>query len=383
MKERLDQLDGLRAIAALSVLAFHFTTRYDQVLVHAAPPAFEVPWGGYGVHLFFVISGFVILMTIERGAGPAAFVRSRFARLFPTYWVAVLGTWLLLRFAALPGHQRSVPELLANLTMVHGYFGIASVDGVYWSLGVELLFYLWMLLLACTGALRRPMTVIASAAALCIAAGTAARLAETAVPWTADTLLLLKWAPWFGLGMLAYLGSQGRDGGWPAGLATGALCVAAIAVRGPPADVAVALASAALVRLAAQRRLPVLGARPLVAIGVASYPLYLVHEKIGWLTMLGLQERGLDPTLSIAVATLAAIAVAWALHRAVERPTQAWLRGRPGRTIGSAPRAVQPRAGWAIGLLAILAVLGVGGRWSITAMRSEPPVREPVAAVDP
>jgi peptidoglycan/LPS O-acetylase OafA/YrhL len=77
---RLEQPDGLRAVAALSVVGFHFTTRYDAALVHAQPLPFGLPFGHLGVALFFVISGFVILMTIDRARSPSDFVFARASR---------------------------------------------------------------------------------------------------------------------------------------------------------------------------------------------------------------------------------------------------------------------------------------------------------------
>jgi peptidoglycan/LPS O-acetylase OafA/YrhL len=70
----------------------------------------------------------------------------------------------------MPGYQRSLPDIAVNLTMVQEYFGIASIDGAYWSLGVELLFYAWMLLLWHAGALRRPAVPIVAACAISLAA---------------------------------------------------------------------------------------------------------------------------------------------------------------------------------------------------------------------
>ncbi len=50
----------------------------------------EFRWGSYGPHLFFMISGFVIFMTLDRCRGPGDFIFSRFSRLNPLYWVGVL-----------------------------------------------------------------------------------------------------------------------------------------------------------------------------------------------------------------------------------------------------------------------------------------------------
>ena len=85
---RLTELDSLRGVAAACVVLFHLTFWYDSF--HISP--IQVPWSHYGVELFFVISGYVIFMTLNRARAMAEFVVSRVARLMPAYWTAVLLT---------------------------------------------------------------------------------------------------------------------------------------------------------------------------------------------------------------------------------------------------------------------------------------------------
>ena len=80
---RLLELDALRGIAAMAVMGFHYTTLYSHETGHLGELPFEVRYGNYGVHLFFMISGFVIFMTLERTRTAKDFIVSRFSRLFP------------------------------------------------------------------------------------------------------------------------------------------------------------------------------------------------------------------------------------------------------------------------------------------------------------
>lgn len=84
--DRLVEVDALRGVAALAVVLFHYTTRFTDLFQPGVPPAVSFPGGHYGVNLFFIISGFVIFMTLEKTARPLDFVVSRFSRLFPAYW---------------------------------------------------------------------------------------------------------------------------------------------------------------------------------------------------------------------------------------------------------------------------------------------------------
>ena len=66
--QRILELDALRGLAAVAVVFYHYTTRYGQLFGHRDSLTVSLPWGHYGVDLFFMLSGFVILMTLERTA---------------------------------------------------------------------------------------------------------------------------------------------------------------------------------------------------------------------------------------------------------------------------------------------------------------------------
>ena len=115
--DRLTALDGLRGIAALLVLLFHYTAKFPDFYPAALPPAFSFALGYYGVHLFFLISGFVILMSLERNRG-RGFIRSRFLRLYPLFWIAVAATYLVRVAGPLIENTVSPAEFVLNLTML-------------------------------------------------------------------------------------------------------------------------------------------------------------------------------------------------------------------------------------------------------------------------
>jgi len=72
---------GLRGIAALAVVVGHFTGTYNTRYPDDPAPIFDFPAGAFGVQLFFMISGFVILISAERARVPTDFVISRVSRL--------------------------------------------------------------------------------------------------------------------------------------------------------------------------------------------------------------------------------------------------------------------------------------------------------------
>src|SRR4030095_2287642 len=89
-KIRIGELDALRGLAALAVMIFHYTGHYGKNVGHVDRPLLELALGNYGVQLFFMISGFVIFMTIEKTRTAMDFVVTRFSRLYPAYWASLL-----------------------------------------------------------------------------------------------------------------------------------------------------------------------------------------------------------------------------------------------------------------------------------------------------
>lgn len=138
---RVDELDALRGIAALAVVFFHFTLgRPDK--------DFIFNFGSTGVDLFFIISGFVIFLSIQKVNSGKEFVINRISRLYPTYWACVIFSFLINVIYALVYHKKiGIIQFLGNLTMFQYYMGIPNLDGPYWTMIIEMIFYIAMLLL--------------------------------------------------------------------------------------------------------------------------------------------------------------------------------------------------------------------------------------------
>src|SRR6266567_3571227 len=158
--DRLRELDLLRFVAAMAVMMHHFTgVRYYTPWHDATkvfPAASKVTGYGYlGVQLFFVISGFVILMSAW-DRRPGDFAVSRFVRLFPAYWCAV-GLVLFVYYAT--GLSSGYPvskigpleRVLPNLTMLQTGVGAPDSESVYWTLWIEIHFYALIALMVWRG----------------------------------------------------------------------------------------------------------------------------------------------------------------------------------------------------------------------------------------
>ena len=327
ISRRLIEVDALRGLAALAVVLFHYTAKFNELFGPIPPPTLSFPDGHYGVNLFFIISGFVIFMTLEKTVRPMDFVVSRFSRLFPAYWVAVILTFSITHFLGLPGKLVDSTAALGNLIMIHGLFRIPHVDGVYWTLEVELLFYLGMFLLYRFGRLHLIHHALFGLLAMRLIYFVMARVFDIELPWTISRVLILKYIPWFALGISIYLTTSRR--GWdkcrrPALTATCAILTLLIVDSWFDAALAITLGTALF--LAATGYTSLLRHRTLVWLGSISYPLYLLHENIGWSLQLRLSRLGISTDITVLVAIAASLAMATALTRWVEQPAMRWIR---------------------------------------------------------
>lgn len=335
---RLAGLDGVRFLAAAGVVLFHYTVRDSQAWGRPVGEMFPrlgewVVYASLGPELFFVISGFVILMTAW-GRSVANVAASRVARLYPAYWASVLLTGALLLWIWPDGKDVTLGQVAVNLTMVQALFGVGNVDGVYWTLWTELRFYLIVVLLVAVGVTRRRVVVFAAvwpAVAL---------VADAVGPGWLRMVLVADYAPLFAAGMLLYvvyrdghtrvlwtliaantaaavwlvvpdqLAQQARNtGATPSGTVYAVLVVGCVVLVG-----AVTLTRVARVDW-----------RWLTAVGGLTYPLYLLHEHWGWWVIAHVHPF-LPPWAALAVATAFSLALAAAVHHGVERPVGPRLR---------------------------------------------------------
>lgn len=146
---RNGNLDIFRALAALSVVIFHFNA-YNYLGIDYLYNIFR--HGFYGVHIFFVISGYVVpLLIYNKGRTPLKikpFLQGRFFRLYPAYIASfVLMVLLGLVIGKLQGKNLDVEilrpvNLFSHLTLTADFIGSGWYSTIYWSLAIELQFYL-------------------------------------------------------------------------------------------------------------------------------------------------------------------------------------------------------------------------------------------------
>jgi peptidoglycan/LPS O-acetylase OafA/YrhL len=336
---RVVVLDGLRLVAATMVVFYHYVgvakakigqqgtaevlpwgTSAGNVFPRAAHDAAAFGWTG--VELFFLISGFVICMS-GWGRGPAEFFVSRISRLVPGYWAAIAITAaVLLAVPRLTGGIRP-GNVLTNLAMVQNSYGVPNLNPAFWTLFTELMFYLLFGLLAIWGISYRRMI------AFCVLWSVGSIVAAHSGDPMLRTVLIPSYSPYFVAGIAFYLIYR-----FGANLLLWAIVCYSwlLALNQPqpssawqvPAIVTVFFAVMALV---ATHRLDRIQWRWLTVAGVLTYPLYLVHQSIGFTAIYYLRDSLPAPVLVVCV-YLAMLALAWLIHRLVERPAGPFLRAK-------------------------------------------------------
>lgn len=139
---RIPELDALRGIAALLVVLYHFTAGYGAEFGWVGShPIINIRSAQVGVAIFFIISGFVIALTLERCRTVGDFAFGRFARLYPTFWFCALLTSTLIYVADFNPYNLNVAGFVSNFTMANGLTALPYPDPSYWTLTREISFY--------------------------------------------------------------------------------------------------------------------------------------------------------------------------------------------------------------------------------------------------
>jgi peptidoglycan/LPS O-acetylase OafA/YrhL len=334
---RISELDALRGLAAMAVVLHHYTCQIYRYTNDS-----KVFWNGFwmgqnGVQLFFAISGFVIFMTLERTNKGSDFFISRFSRLIPVFYFGICLTSLIVWISGAPQHFLRVSawwEIALNFTMVAQILRVHAIDPSYWTMQVELLFYVLMYLVWAAKLLRQIEYVLFGWIALSILS------AMEIIGPLASSLLILEHVPMFAIGMIAFRMSQGD---WRPLLHIPLLgmCVLAVVLGGNPYLMIAAVTVIWIMIVLAYGGLVFLRHPVLLWLGAISYPLYIIHQYIGIIIIFRLDALGLPRPVSVMLTIAMMLVLAEAIRRYVEQPAlrviRDWWRGRSRVTKTSMP----------------------------------------------
>lgn len=295
--------------------------------------------GGLGVALFFLISGFVIVQSVEK-VSAGQFLVQRFFRIVPTCMAAVvfvaLATLVFCHFThtSQPNSMRGI--FISGLAM-NFYNGDFSTIPVLWTLEVEISFYIFMVVMS----VLLPSRLVGNGLLLCslfcvlFVAICASPLVLSLDP--SIVRLLNHWSSIFVhisfmlIGSLIYRVHQTRT--WAIGarnILIGFfiywLCLNILLSANSHREIGASFADgiAALILFAGGMLLGLKGRwfKPLRWIGGVSYPLYLLHVPIAWMLLVLFSNLGLDMNASGLLSTVTVVFLSWLMHVTIEMPMQ-------------------------------------------------------------
>lgn len=332
---RVNEIDLLRFVASMMVLLFHYAFRgmaADNMATMNYPwlaPIFQ--YGYLGVQLFFLISGFVILMSAASGS-VRSFIVSRVIRLYPAFWAACTITYLVCITWGGPVYAASFKQYLINMTMVSDYLHTPAIDGVYWSLSLEIRFYALITILLLIRQIHR--------AELFLLIWLAATFALEWHPIGKLRFLLISdYATFFIGGATIYMV-------WSKGMtplrALMILCSLILGIMqsikgmedicryyhtemNPVITALLVISFYAIMLLVALRKTGALAAMRWVTAGALTYPLYLLHQNIGYIIF-----NHAYPSTNIHLVFWGTIALmligAWLIHKLIEQKAAPLLK---------------------------------------------------------
>ena len=358
---RYHEIDLLRFLAAFVVLLFHYTFR-GYAADHLSPVHYPLlenifKYGNLGVELFFIISGYVVLMSAYNKT-VRQFSLSHVVRLYPAFWVACTITFsVMYLFGPAKGMlgwsifiEASIKKYILNMTMLQQFFGAGDLDGVYWTLSYEIIFYFLISLLLAYQLMRYLIFILGGWLLYSAYAGFAIFTSPFA------TLLLPAYGPFFIAGMLFYLLQQKMGNAKQLyGLLIGSWV---LAVRHSlahakdnaeyyhtsfsPLVIAVLISLFYLLfLLIIFRKIDLYRYKWLSWLGSLTYPLYLLHHNLGDILFQRLGGKTDKYVLLIGI-ILFMLLLAYLLHVYVEKRFSTYLRSWIIKQLNRLDRHVSP-----------------------------------------
>ncbi|WP_338831965.1 acyltransferase [Bradyrhizobium sp. 27S5] len=335
---RVPILDLLRLAAVGAVILYHYgfwgpaSHGVQQVAMPYLAPVAQ--YGFLGVPVFFAISGFVIAYSAE-GRTPVGFAIARFSRIYPTFVICMTLTFLATLLVGHAWFHVTWGQWLANLFIAAPMFGQPYMDDAYWSLVIEVVFYVWVALFLAWGIFpRRIDTIIVAWIAI-----TFVNELTLDIPLF-EKLFMADDSGFFAVGLLIYEHYRGRRDTRLYSLLTLAMGTATfqavhklerlgVHTHGsfdPIVVTAVCIVSLGIVFAATRIKSVPLPAGLVSAVGGITYPLYLLHLQLGYVILLAMTPT--PDALSTALVLTAVVVLAWFVWRFLEAPAHGLVRDK-------------------------------------------------------
>ena len=335
---RNTSLDGLRGIGIALVVLYHAYVRWPELVPFgdrfARLPL--VSQGRVGVCLLFLLSGFVIFMTLERSSGFLNFMRRRWLRLWPAMFVVTIVIYATAWMFTRPAGQPTLRDLLPGLSLIEPsawawLLGSPQgvLEGAFWTLFVEMKFYVVASALYFTVGARATFALLIG---MFLAPSVVGRFPQFVPGTLVLSNILDSWFwGWFMSGALYFKAARTR---WLFIPALALSLFSAHKMGAENAGVAYSVAALFAATQVSRHMQAFLSLRPFVFLGAISYPLYLVHENmvVSMTVTVGRlapwMPDVLMPVLPIAVVGV----ISWVIAIYIEPVVRNVLRPRPAAT---------------------------------------------------
>ena len=328
-KDRYYEIDLFRFLAAMSVVMYHYTFRGyaadDMSPIYYPYLADITKFGFLGLDLFFMISGFVILLTATN-RDFKGFLISRIIRLYPAFWIAATLTAIVILLFGGERYDVGLFQYLANMTMLSGYMGIKPIDDVYWTLIVEITFYVMIGVLLLTNQIKNIKYYLLAWLLI-----TAVSL-YVGVPSVVRVLLILDWSSYFIAGAVLYM--IRKDG-----VSVDKIAMILVSyflslqftydrldllnehyntIFSTTISTLIITFLYIMMFLVSIKKTDFINKEFMLSLGVLTYPLYLIHENIGFI-MLRIFGEQINRHVLLVILIAFMIFIAYLINRFIEK----------------------------------------------------------------
>lgn len=324
--KKIHGFDYLRGICAILIMLYHYTTRYFDIYHNKSFESDHIGiwWGCFAVSGFFVLSGYLTVHTYDNKIKPLKFIKKRIFRLYPAYISAIIVTTVFTLILSKDTFIGVIPTI-SNLAIYQSLFGMARVDGAYWTLTVEMTFYIIFAIIILFRLVRR-IDIVNFLWILCIIfQHMLCRQLPGIVNSAVEVFAISDYAHTFIIGVS--LCRIIKNSNCKTSILDYINLFAGIAIqfykysafRGIFLLVFVILMAAF-----ATKNIYIKIFMPLVFITDISYPLYLVHQNIGYM-IIGIFDSYM---VGVVVAIVISILIAFLIHRFVETPIAKYIKNK-------------------------------------------------------
>ena len=324
-KSRIKELDFFRGTAAILVILYHYTTRYQEIFSHKVNYIINFPFGKMAVSMFFILSGFLICKSISRENSAINFLWRRFIRMWPCYVVAIVITTIVICFGGSDFADRipSIKQFICNLTMIPEYLGQKAIDGAYWTQAVEIIFYMLIVGIIFFKKKDKMKEISLIWVSISIILNLLIKIFDSSILRILGILLIRTYSQLFITGILFYYLYSKEQNKVLIYIGLFLCLINQYLALGIEYTIYYLIEISIFYAIVIIRFVKItrfINNKFIIFISSISYPLYLVHQMVGYVIINKLENLGLENEIFIFIPIAVSIILAYLLHKFVEQP---------------------------------------------------------------